>query len=63
MDRETLWNIPQHCGISVEFVNIIKNTYEAMTCKVAHRGKLTNAFEVRTGVKDATVSFSILAGN
>ncbi len=51
MDRETLL---QHCDIY---------TYEAKTCKVVHRGQLTNAFEARTGVKDPTVAFSVLAAS
>ena len=51
MDRTTLWKLLRHYGVLTKIVNIIKNSYEGMTCKVVHGGKLTNGFQVMTGVR------------
>ena len=40
-----------HYGIPGKFIRIIKNSYDAMTCKVVHAGKLSDSFAVKTGVK------------
>ena len=40
-----------HYGIPGKFIKIIKNYYDAMTCKVVNAGKLSNSFAVKTGVK------------
>ena len=34
----------------MKFVNMIKNSYEGMSCRVIHDGQLTKNFEIRTGV-------------
>ena len=51
LDRETLWKILRHYGVPMKLVNMIKNSYEGMSCRVIHDGKLTNNFEIRTGVR------------
>lgn len=51
VDRPTLWNLMRHYGIPQKITNIIKNSYEGMTCRVVHGGQLTDAFQVRTGVR------------
>ena len=51
MDRQTLWKCLRHYGIKEKITNIIRNSYEGMLCRVVHGRKLTDAFEVRTGVK------------
>ena len=33
------------------FMNIIKNSYSGMTCRVIHNGELTDQFEIKTGVR------------
>jgi hypothetical protein len=40
-----------HYGISQKFINIIRNSYNNMQCRVIHEGKLTESFDVKTGVK------------
>ena len=50
-DRETLWKILRHYGMPMKLVNMIKNSYEGMSCRVIHDGQLTNNFEIRTGVR------------
>jgi len=41
----------KHYGIPEKFIRIIKNSYDKMTCKVIHAGKLSDSFTVKSGVK------------
>ena len=51
LDRETLWKILRHYGVPMKLVNMIKNSYEGMSCRIIHDGQLTKNFEIRTGVR------------
>ena len=51
VDREVIWKILRHYGIPQVFINLIQELYEDATCQVIHNGKLTNPFEVKTGVR------------
>jgi hypothetical protein len=51
VDRETLWKLLRHYGVPVKLVNIIRNSYEGLSCKVIHKGQSTEAFETRTGLR------------
>ena len=51
LDRETLWKIIRHYRVPTKLVNMIKNSYEGMSCRVIHDGQLTKYFEIRTGVR------------
>ena len=51
LDRETLWKLLRHYGVPTKIVTIIRNSYEGLTCKVVHGGQLSEAFQVRTGVR------------
>ena len=51
LDRETLWKLLRHYGVPMKLVNMIKNSYEGMSCRVIHDGQLTENFEIRTGVR------------
>ncbi|VDO83705.1 unnamed protein product, partial [Schistosoma margrebowiei] len=46
-----LWKLLRHYGVSEKIVNIIRNSYDGLQCKFVHGGQLTDAFQVRTGVK------------
>ena len=37
--------------VPMKLVNMIKNSYEGMSCRVIHDGQLTENFEIRTGVR------------
>lgn len=41
----------RHYGIPNKIVTMVKNTYVGMTSKVVHEGKLSESFEVNTGVR------------
>ncbi|VDP35171.1 unnamed protein product [Schistosoma curassoni] len=51
VDRRTLWKLLRHYGVSEKIVNIIRNLYDGLQCKVVHGGQLTDSFQVRTGVR------------
>ena len=51
VDRDTLWKLLRHYGIPEQLVNLIRNSYEGMTCRVIHGGQLTRSFHVKTGVR------------
>ncbi|VDP42142.1 unnamed protein product [Schistosoma mattheei] len=51
VDRRTLWKLLRHYGVSEKIANIIRNSYDELQCKVVHGGQLTDAFRVRTGVR------------
>ena len=51
VDRETLWKLLRHYGIPNKITNLIKNSYNEMSCRVVHGGQLTDSFQVRTGVR------------
>ena len=60
VDRETLWKLLRHYGVPEKVTNIIKNSYEGMICKVVHGQHLTDAFQVRTGVRQGCLLSPIL---
>ena len=49
LDRDALWKLLRHYGIPI--ITLIRNTYDGMTCKVTHAGRLTESFQVKTGVR------------
>ena len=51
MNRDTLWKLLRHYGLPVKIVNIIRSSYEGLSCRVIHRGQPSEAFNVKTGVR------------
>lgn len=49
--RKSLWQLLRHYGIPIKLTSLIKNSYEGMTCRVAHGSHFTKSFAVRTGVR------------
>ena len=35
----------------MKFFNLIRNSYEGLSCRIVHEGQLTERFEVKTGVR------------
>ena len=35
----------------MKFVNLIRNSYEGLSCRVVHEEKFTEKFEIKTGVR------------
>lgn len=48
VNRETLWKLLRHYGVPTKLVNLIKNSYAEMTCRVIHEGQITNQFGIKT---------------
>ena len=51
LDRESLWKLLGHYGVPMKFVNLIRNSYEGLSCRMVHEGRSTEKFEVKTGVR------------
>lgn len=51
LDKETLWKLLRHYLVLTKIVSIVRKSNEGLTCTVVHRGQLTVAFHVRTGVR------------
>ena len=51
IDRPTLWKLLRHYGVPEKITNIIRNSYEGLSCRVVHGQQLTDAFPVETGVR------------
>ena len=60
LDREVLWQLIRHYGIPDKFISIIKNTYSGMQSKIIHEGKLTEPFEITTGVRQGCLLSPLL---
>ena len=51
LDRESLWKLMRHYGIPSKLVALVRNSYIGMSTKVVHEGRLTESFEITTGVR------------
>ena len=40
-----------HYGVAPKFIKLIQGLYEASSCQVIHNGKLSETFEMNTGVR------------
>ena len=60
LDREAIWSLLQHYGIPQKLINMIKALYNDFQCCVIHRGKLSPAFRVDTGVKQGCLLSPII---
>ena len=46
-----MWKLLRHYEVPEKITNLIRNSYEGLTCRVVHGGQLTDAFQVQTGVR------------
>lgn len=60
LDRNFLWKLLRHYGIPIKIVNIIKGMYDGFTGQVVASGKLSDAFGMRTGVRQGCVMSPLL---
>ena len=51
VDRKSLWRLLRLYGVPEKITNNIRNSYEGMTCRVIHGNQVTDAFQVKTGVR------------
>ncbi|KAK3780057.1 hypothetical protein RRG08_061825 [Elysia crispata] len=50
IDRDTLWKLLRHYGIPPKIVTLIQKMCDGTSCKVLHEGRLTDSFQIKTGV-------------
>ena len=58
--REALWKVLREYGVPEKIVVMIKVMYEGFECAVLHEGKLSEYFEVGTGVKQGCLLSGLL---
>ncbi|VDP33040.1 unnamed protein product [Schistosoma margrebowiei] len=51
VDRKTLWRLLRHYGVPEKTVNIIRNSYDGLNCKIVHDRQLTDSFDVKTDAR------------
>ena len=51
VDRNVIWQLMHHYGIPQTFTKLIQDLYESSSCQVIHNGKLSESFEMSTGVR------------
>ncbi|VDP76920.1 unnamed protein product, partial [Schistosoma curassoni] len=62
MEGTTLWWPLRHYGVFEKIVNTIRDSYNALNCKIVYGGHLTDSFNVKTGVRQGCL-LSSGAGN
>ena len=55
ISRDVMWKLMRHYGIPEKFVNITRNLYQGFTCRVIHGNKLTEPFNVNSGVRQGCI--------
>ena len=53
--REILWKVWKRIGCPLQFVNLVRELHDGMSCRVICEGKLTDPFQVTCGVKQGCV--------
>uniref|UniRef100_A0A8D8XXM4 Craniofacial development protein 2 n=1 Tax=Cacopsylla melanoneura TaxID=428564 RepID=A0A8D8XXM4_9HEMI len=51
LSRDAIWKALHKFKIPQKLINIIKATYDNYSCRVIHEGKVSDPFQVQTGVK------------
>ena len=51
VDRETMWKLLRHYGVSEKIISLIRCTFQDTSCKIAHADEQSECFEVKTGVR------------
>jgi len=51
VDRNVILQLMHHYGIPPKFIKLIQALYESSSCQVIHNGKLSESFEMSTGVR------------
>ena len=60
LDREVMRKLLKHYGVPQKIINIILALYDSCQCSVIHKGKLSPAFPVNTGVKQGCLLSPII---
>lgn len=50
VEKEGLWRLLWHCGVPTKVFNVIKGMYNNFRAQFVHNNKLTDPFDIRTGV-------------
>ncbi|VDO93249.1 unnamed protein product [Schistosoma mattheei] len=57
--RRTLRKLLRHYVVPEKIVNIIRNSYDGLQCKVVHGGQMTDAFQVKTADREGCLLYAL----
>jgi hypothetical protein len=60
VDRSMLWDLLRVAGVPRLYVDLIRSMYEKTKCRIKAYGRLSDAFQVRTGVRQGDVLSPLL---
>jgi hypothetical protein len=60
VDRNVIWKLMAHYGFPPKYIAIIQQLYLGAACQVMHEGKLTDPFQVETGVRQGCVLSALI---
>ena len=51
VDRQAIWDILRHYGVPDKIISVIRRLYEGFASQVIHSGRLSEDFQISTGVR------------
>ena len=60
MRRESLWKALRRRGVPEKIITMIKASYSGAKCRVLHKGKLSEQFEIKSGVRQGCILSPVL---
>ena len=60
VDRQAIWDILRHYGVPDKIISVIRRLYEGFACQVIHSGRLSEDFEISTGVRQGCMLSPLL---
>ena len=58
--RESLWKSLRRRGVPEKIITMIKASYSGAKCRVLHKGKLSDQFEIKSGVRQGCILSPVL---
>ena len=55
-----MWKPLRHYGVPKKIISLIRCTFQDMSCRITHAGKLSERFNVKTGVRQGCLLSSFL---
>lgn len=60
INRDCIWAALQRRGVPDKIIAVIRATYEGANCRVLHKGKLSEVFEINSGVRQGCILSPVL---
>jgi hypothetical protein len=60
INHHSVWNALRKRSVPVKITNLINTIYKSYKCKILHRGRLSDPFEIKNGVRQGCVLSPLL---